>query len=1253
MKHLKSKFRSVRSPWSLRGKTWNVAELESRLLLAADVGVAVSSSPASNSEATSGSVAVASGNVTPSCVKQLVIVDSSIADDPTWSAAMPAGADIVILASDCDPVEQISNLLEKRRGLDAVHLFCHGSDGVLKLGDTQFTLQSLRERRSQVASWGKSFAEGGDLLVYGCNVAASAEGSRFVAELATCLGVDVAASVDRTGPSKLGGNWHLEWSIGHIQYAYAMNLHSLEDFNDYLAIEIYAAGSTGSELMELQIGNQVVSSWDLRGTNADAGQFLRYVFNQDGVSPNQIRINFVNDLYDPANGIDRNLRVDRIVVDGVTYQTEDPSVFASGVWVQGQGIVSGNRQTEFLSSNGFFQFASGASGGGSTIEVSLKGQTGQESAQLLIDGSVVQTFNSVSSAGRVFSYTANQVITADRVRVAFTNDLYNPSANIDRNLIVDFIRVDGRTFQTEAPTTFSTGTYVDGQGVSPGFKQSETLHSNGYFEYLASTPPEGEEAGSFSLVTSEITTVEGRGAITLEVRRVGGSSGAASIDYLTAADTAIAGQDFVAQSGRLLFGDGETSKTFTIGIINDGISEATETFSVRLDNPVGASLLAPRTSLITVLDDDSGLPRYSSFTSAAGLKLNGASSIVGNELQLTATTTRQAGTAFFQTPITVNSTTSFQSAFTFRIGGGSGTNGADGMAFIIQNSPAGLNALGRAGGYLGYDTIANSLAIEFDTYSNGGDSGGNNISVVTNGNTRNAIADVAAPFDLNSGAQYYAWVDYNGDSNTLAVYLSTTSTKPAFAVLKTQVQLDQLVGNRAYVGFSAGNYDIPNFHRVGSWNFSLDAPPSDPQVAPTGNIVERDIYRGLNQPIALNWSPDGRNIYIAEKGGVIKVGRDGSTNLSVLLDISAQVNNVQDRGLLDVALDPNFQSNGYIYLLYTYDPPQVFDNIGNANAGPDGRGNRAGRLMRVTADASTGFTTIVAGSETILLGKNSTWNNFNAFIDSTVDLNAPQAGFSATTGYLQDFINSDSRSHTVGSLAFGLDGNLFVSIGDGASFNQTDRRALRVQSLNSLSGKVLRINPLTGQGVSDNPFYDGDPNSNRSKIYQLGLRNPWRLTVDPNTGRLFIGETGLSSFEEINTGGPGANFGWPYYEGGQGFNSQTPGYNTLPEAQDFYRNGNATPAVIALQHQGGSDAVVLGDIVVNSDLGSQYEGDIFYNDLYRGIIRHANVDANGRLTGVQTFVTGADFVVDIQQGPDRSLYYANLVEGTVGKWVIV
>src|SRR5262249_48848038 len=143
---------------------------------------------------------------------------------------------------------------------------------------------------------------------------------------------------------------------------------------------------------------------------------------------------------------------------------------------------------------------------------------------------------------------------------------------------------------------------------------------------------------------------------------------------------------------------------------------------------------------------------------------------------------------------------------------------------------------------------------------------------------------------------------------------------------------------------------------------------------------------------------------------------------------------------------------------------------------------------------------------------------------------------------------------------------LYVSVGEGSSFNYADPHSLNVQSLDSLSGKILRIDPATGLGLSDNPFVTAGValGSNRAKVYQLGLRNPFSAAFAPDN-RLFIADTGWDSWEEIDSGGPGANFGWPFYEGGDGGVSvQTPGYSAMAAAQAFYAKvANSTAFVTA------------------------------------------------------------------------------------------
>ena len=308
-------------------------------------------------------------------------------------------------------------------------------------------------------------------------------------------------------------------------------------------------------------------------------------------------------------------------------------------------------------------------------------------------------------------------------------------------------------------------------------------------------------------------------------------------------------------------------------------------------------------------------------------------------------------------------------------------------------------------------------------------------------------------------------------------------------------------------------------------------------------------------------------------------------------------------------------------------------------------------MIRVTADASNGYLTAVAGSEVVLMGTNSTWDNFNGFVDSTVDLDEPQGGLNPDGTYVQDFLAADSQSHAIGSLRFGPDGALYVSNGDGASYNSADPRAARVLDIDSLSGKILRIDPLTGEGLVDNPFYDGDPNSNRSKVYQLGLRNPYRFGIDSVDGQVYVSDVGWFTTEELNAAGPGADFGWPYYEGTE----PTTQYNLLPEAIAYYNDPdtNVTFAAVDLDHvEDEIDAIIGGDVVRNSNLPEDYEGLVLFNHLASGLVRGVEFDAAGKVSSVRTLFEGQPFVTEMTIGPDGNLYFVGFGLGQIGRWTI-
>ena len=319
------------------------------------------------------------------------------------------------------------------------------------------------------------------------------------------------------------------------------------------------------------------------------------------------------------------------------------------------------------------------------------------------------------------------------------------------------------------------------------------------------------------------------------------------------------------------------------------------------------------------------------------------------------------------------------------------------------------------------------------------------------------------------------------------------------------------------------------------------------QTLPAGFFMS-DVSSGStwSAPVGTAFTPDGQRLFVWEKNGAVYVcNRQANGNYTKqsqpVLNISDEVGGWRDFGLIGFALDPQFASNGNIYVLYVVDRHHLLTG-GLAANGYNPATNQylsatIGRVTRYTTTTTGGNLVAVASSRRILLGE------------------------SASTG-----IPILHESHGVGSLAFAADGTLLITCGDGASYNIEDGGsishtyysqaltdgiirpeenvgAFRSQMLNSHNGKLLRISPVTGDGISSNPFYDASaPRSAKSRVYALGLRNPFRMSVKPGTGstnpatgdigEVFIGEVGWTIWEEQNVCKvAGANFGWPLYEG--------------------------------------------------------------------------------------------------------------------------
>ncbi len=445
--------------------------------------------------------------------------------------------------------------------------------------------------------------------------------------------------------------------------------------------------------------------------------------------------------------------------------------------------------------------------------------------------------------------------------------------------------------------------------------------------------------------------------------------------------------------------------------------------------------------------------------------------------------------------------------------------------------------------------------------------------------------------------------------------------------------------------------------------------PHEPPLVSDYTVSVSNVITGLDQPMSMIWLPGSDEIaLIAQKKGQIAVinTHTGEVSDDLLIDLNAEVNSNSDRGLMDIIIHPDFANHPYLYAFYVVDPPGAAGSGGNA--GEDGDGNRYAHVVRWELDISGGTPSLVAGSKTVILGAaGQSFNDISGYgnVDSTLleNVGLPSSEIDPSTGsYKRDYIKVDSITHAGGALSFGPDGMLYVAVGDGASFNFVDPRAISVQDVDSLSGKILRIDPITGDGLADNPFADaGDLGANASKVWMYGLRNPFTMTF-ADDGRLFMSETGWYTYEEVNAGGAGSNFGWPYFEGADYGNLfRAPGYQDLPGAADFYDQVEAgniviTPAYRSLSHFDEDPGFQVNAIVGASSIytGSRYPSeflnDYFFTDIVEGEIYAVDINDRTKLK----FITDiGDFgPSQMVQGADGYMYLLDLIGGRVLRLVI-
>ncbi len=329
-------------------------------------------------------------------------------------------------------------------------------------------------------------------------------------------------------------------------------------------------------------------------------------------------------------------------------------------------------------------------------------------------------------------------------------------------------------------------------------------------------------------------------------------------------------------------------------------------------------------------------------------------------------------------------------------------------------------------------------------------------------------------------------------------------------------------------------------------------------------FTSEDVVTGLIDATAIAQAPDGR-FFVAQQGGALRVIRNG-----VLLAtpfITLNVDSTGERGLIGVTLHPDFADNGWVYVYYT-----------TPESGPHNR------ISRYTVNTLTPDI-VSAGSEVRI-----------------ADL--PALG---------------ATNHNGGAMHFGADGKLYVAVGD----NNVSSKA---PDLNDPFGKMLRFNE-DGSIPSDNPFCTTAATL-RCAIWARGLRNPYTFAFQPGSTRMHINDVGEGSWEEVNLGAAGANYGWPGSEGpvsATGITGPLFAYGhtaTTPPGQGV--GGFFTGCAIS----GGTFYGSAGPFP------APYRDSYYFADFCSRFIARLDLDSGG----VSAFGTVSSNPVDMLTGTDGALY---------------
>ncbi|MBS1863423.1 MAG: PQQ-dependent sugar dehydrogenase [Actinobacteria bacterium] len=482
---------------------------------------------------------------------------------------------------------------------------------------------------------------------------------------------------------------------------------------------------------------------------------------------------------------------------------------------------------------------------------------------------------------------------------------------------------------------------------------------------------------------------------------------------------------------------------------------------------------------------------------------------------------------------------------------------------------------------------------------------------------------------------------------------------------------------------------------------------------------DQTVWSGLSQPTIVKFAPNGE-VFVGEKGGKILVYKSVNDKTpEEFANLAKPVYDYEDHGILGMAIDPLFElGRPYVYVLYTFNhklenpatqEPQGFEPRAQTPAWPSAESNFEHDKCENSEKAKEEHKIENPGCEVS-----------GVLVKLKADPAGTEAEPSAAEPHEEVLLEGwcqQATTHSIGDLGFGPEGDLYVSGGEGAMYSEADygqfgnpcedpveyespgvvkrltalggslrsQSVLRDHSLPNhptlLSGSILRIDPNTGEGVPGNPFYGATPiEKNKQRIVAFGFRQPWRFTIDPRLGELYVSNVGNGSYEEVERVPLGSsapyNGGWPCYEGSENgkpaknytYAGESEGhpYASIQYCIDQYAAEEAghqeteTP-FYAYPHNGPAvpgDRCYHGTPLATDVSGNAfnegtayskaYRHAFFFSDAIRGCIYVMLSGADGKPNPATatTFLSDTEPyafpAVDMEQGPEGNIFYVQL-----------